>query len=127
MAKVKMSQNTDRSESFMSLSDGEAMENTSQILASAQQLERWKYTKSSDVLELFLDTNVKEEDTVITNAECASIHVGDCGLKIEEIGRESPIAAFGLRKFEKINKIQIFTPPLQSRWRRPGEFRIRII
>ena len=107
MAKVKMSQNTDRSESFMSLSDGEAMENTSHILASAQQLERWKYTKSSDVLELFLDTNVGEENTVITNAESASIHVSDSGLKIEEIGRESPIAAFGLRKFEKINKIQI--------------------
>ena len=102
-----MSQNIDRSESFMSLSDGEAMENTSHILASAQQLERWKYTKSSDVLELFLDTNVGEENTVITNAESASIHVSDSGLKIEEIGRESPIAAFGLRKFEKINKIQI--------------------
>ena len=57
-----MLQNTDRSESFMSLSDGEAMENTSHILASAQQLERWKYTKSSDVLELLLDTNRRSDN-----------------------------------------------------------------
>ena len=107
MAKIEMPQNTNRCESFMSLNDGEALENTRQTLAAAQQLERWKYTKSSDILELFLDAKIKQENTIITNAECASIRVGDSGLKIEEIRRESPIAAFGLRKLEKINKIQI--------------------
>ena len=107
MAKIEMPQNTDRCESFMSLNDGEALENTRQTLAAAQQLERWKYTKSSDILELFLDAKVKQENTIITNAECASIRVGDSGLKIEEIRRQSPIAAFGLRKLGKINKIQI--------------------
>ena len=69
--------------------------------------ERWKYTKGSDILELFLSASVKQENTVITNAECASIHVGDSGLEIEKIRKQSPIAAFGLRKLGKINKIQI--------------------
>ena len=102
-----MQHNTDRSKSFLSFSDEEAMEKTSLILATADQRERWKYTKGSDILELFLSASVKQENTVITNAECASIHVGDSGLEIEKIRKQSPIAAFGLRKLEKINKIQI--------------------
>ena len=102
-----MQQDADCPEDFMSLNDEEAIENTSQVLAATQQLERWKYTKSSDILELFLNASAKQENTVITNAVFTAIHVGDSGLNIEGIRRKSPIAALGLRKMKKINRIQI--------------------
>ena len=104
---MKMQQDADCPEDFMSLNDEEAIENTSQVLAATQQLERWKYTKSSDILELFLNASAKQENTVITNAAFTAIHVGDSGLNIEEIRTKSPIAALGLKKLQKINKIQI--------------------
>mgnify|MGYP003305765832 FL=1 len=88
MANVKMQHNTDRSKSFLSFSDEEAMEKTSLLLATSDQRERWKYTKGSDILELFLSASVKQENTVIKNAECASIHVGDSGLEIEKIRKQ---------------------------------------
>ena len=102
-----MQRDTDCPEDFMSLSDGEAIEDTRHELAATQQLERWKYTKSSDILQVFLDANARQDNTVITNAAFTAIHAGDSGLNIEEIRRESPIAALALRKMKKINRIQI--------------------
>ena len=101
-----MQRDTDCLEDFMSLSDGEAIEDTRHELAATQQLERWKYTKSSDILEVFLDANARQDNTVITNAAFTAIHVSDSGLNIEEIRRKSPIAALGLKKLQNIKKLK---------------------